>query len=127
MKWIQTVLGIVNRVQRVGCKGDDAGHIRAKALGGRGGKGSKNIFPQSPKVNRGKYRVFEQKLKKWVIACHTTKPAELIESFVCNDKYRRWRPTKVLYTVKAMDPDNDCKWTSFSWGFANPRTAQCDE
>ena len=110
-----------------GCADDDAGHILANSLGGKGGVRSKNIFPQSPKVNRGKYNKFEQRVKKWILACHTSEPAELKITLNCGDKFRPRRPTQVHYKVKARDPGNDCKWTTINWSFANPRSKNCDE
>ena len=39
---------------------DDAGHIIARLLGGRGGLNSDNVFAQLSAVNRGEFREFEK-------------------------------------------------------------------
>ena len=48
----------------MGNDNDDAGHILGRVLGGQGGVD--NVFPQLPAINRGEYRVFESKVKKYI-------------------------------------------------------------
>jgi len=50
-------------VQNVGCPSDDAGHAVARALGGKGGSTSNNIFPQNPNANRGVFEKFERSVR----------------------------------------------------------------
>jgi len=45
----------------LGLTTDDAGHILADRLGGSG-KDPVNIFPQSPTINRGVYRIWEARI-----------------------------------------------------------------
>jgi RHS repeat-associated protein len=49
-----------------GRKEDDAGHVIGRQLGGSGGV--KYVFPQTPNVNQGQFRVFETKIRNMVTA-----------------------------------------------------------
>lgn len=49
-------------------KGDDAGHIIGKLLGGRGDLSSDNIFSQNPHINRGAFRDHEAMVRDLVEA-----------------------------------------------------------
>jgi hypothetical protein len=53
-------------------KGDDAGHIIGKLLGGRGDVVD-NLFAQNAHINRGAYRVFERRIADAAIAGSTLK------------------------------------------------------
>ncbi|MFW1842797.1 DNA/RNA non-specific endonuclease [Acinetobacter pittii] len=48
------------------CSKVQAGHLLAKRLGGSGGVG--HVFPQTPRINMGTYRVYEGKVAKDVEA-----------------------------------------------------------
>jgi hypothetical protein len=52
--------------QKMGCPSDDAGHAVGSRLGGRGSRS--NIFPQTPKVNRGEFRDYEAEIAEQVAA-----------------------------------------------------------
>jgi hypothetical protein len=58
-------------VHSIGFSHDDAGHILANRLGGSG-IDAINIFPQSPSINRGIYREFEDHIYKCVSASQST-------------------------------------------------------
>lgn len=80
-------------VKAIGNKGDDAGHILAKILGGQGGKG--NIFPQLKGINRGDYRAFEKQIRDLLKS--GSGPLDLKWSFTYNGKGTR--PTGIQYDV----------------------------
>lgn len=115
--------------QAVGCPGDQAGHIRGNALGGKGGKTSRNIFPQAPSVNMGAFRSYEAQVRKWVETCHASGNAKLVVkvSFTFGDSVRPERPRYVHYTIKGGDPTDHCKQKTMSWSFENPRSSTCKE
>lgn len=56
--------GSRDKARSMGNDNDDAGHILGRVLGGQGGVD--NVFPQLPAINRGVYRVFESKVKKYI-------------------------------------------------------------
>lgn len=119
-------------IQKIGCldaKGrpsDDAGHIVAKSLGGRGGP--RNIFPQNPTMNRGKYRSFEQDIAKLVAEKKGRKfvyaePVLLKISFSFGNRKFPDRPTGVRYCYEARKTggrtEKKCKF------FGNRQPSQC--
>ena len=73
---------------------DDAGHILGALLGGSG-TDLRNIFPQLPKINRGKYRVFEGKIRNYINKHGTV---HLEWKFVYANGGTR--PTQIVYIVK---------------------------
>ena len=50
--------------KRLGNANDDAGQILAKILGGSGG--IDNVFPQFKGLNRGQYRTFEKRVRRYI-------------------------------------------------------------
>lgn len=54
------------RVRSYGCSNDDAGHAIGRQLGGDGGVNG--VFPQSPNINRGEFRDFENYIADLVAA-----------------------------------------------------------
>ena len=60
--------GSARRYAQAYGRSDDAGHLIGRALGGRGGRYSKNIVPQNAHVNRGAYRSYEQFVARRVAA-----------------------------------------------------------
>jgi hypothetical protein len=95
--------------QSLGHSDDDAGHIYANQLGGLATP--INIFPQSPHINRGPYRMFETK----IYDCLKTGGAE---SATLNWKFTysstsSTRPTHVSYSASF---DKGCDHMTESFG-----------
>jgi hypothetical protein len=74
---------------------DDAGHAVGNALGGKGGKRSRNIFPQAPSVNRGAFNQFEQQIVGEVEA-----GKEVYVRVVPRYAPGSTRPYEILYQVR---------------------------
>ena len=55
-----------DRARGFGCQDDDAGYAIGKNLGGDGGVNG--VFPQTPNINRGEFRDFEQSIARAVQA-----------------------------------------------------------
>lgn len=85
--------------RKLGCPLDDAGHVVGNRLGGKGGK--KFVFPQSPGINRGRFRDFEADIANDVAAGNTahlninlvykgasTRPDEIVYSYTVNGRTR---------------------------------------
>ncbi len=124
--------GAYKYIKKIGCldrKGnpsDDAGHIVAKSLGGRGGPS--NIFPQHPGTNRGRYRSWERTITKLVAKKKRGKfvyaqPVVLTISFNFGNRKLPDRPTGVRYCYAAKRMRGSvvkkCKT------FGNPQPSQC--
>lgn len=74
---------------------DDAGHIFARLLGGRGGASSNNIFAQLPGINRGSFRDHE----KWVAAqVQAGKDVRVKVTLIYGDATTT-RPSSIRYDV----------------------------
>lgn len=117
-------------VRKLGCKNDDAGHAIAKKLGGEGGARSKNLFPQSPKVNRGRFNKFEKDVIELVKqdADKDGKPdyeVKITVSFTYGSREPKHRPTHVHYRVEARNQKGRTKLVSVS--FDNPLPARPKE
>ena len=84
-----------------GCQDDDAGHAIGKNLGGDGdgdgdGDGGVNgVFPQTPNINRGEFRGFEQSIARAVQAGDN-----VIVRVVPQYAGGATRPHEVLYQVR---------------------------
>lgn len=78
-----------------GVEDDDAGHILAHNLGGCG-TCPINIFPQSPHVNRGAWKEFEENIAKCL---DVASQANLSWKFVYQSN-NDWRPFAVKYLVQ---------------------------
>ena len=99
-----------------GSKGDDAGHILGSQLGGCG-KCKMNIFPQTPSVNKGRFRVFEDKIRSCFDSDGATR-ANLSWTFTHNGEQAR--PDRIFYAAtfdvgcapKSQWFDNPCIRTS---------------
>lgn len=99
----------------LGDDNDDAGHIYANELGGLATP--INIFPQSPTINRGQYRSFEEK----IYACLKTggaSSATLNWSFKYSSTSST-RPTSVTYKASFDDGCDDMSQT-----FENPHSTE---
>ncbi len=79
--------------RQMGCAKDDAGHAAGSRLGGSGGKG--NIFPQTPSVNRGKFRDFENQ-----VAREVEKGKSVVIRVVPDYGVSATRPDSVLYQAR---------------------------
>lgn len=82
-------------VQRLGLESDDAGHAIGQNLGGLGGVRGRQIFPQTPNVNRGVYNQFEQQVVRRVKAGDN-----LFARVVPRYREGATRPFEVLYQVR---------------------------
>ncbi|PWK14456.1 DNA/RNA non-specific endonuclease [Tumebacillus permanentifrigoris] len=81
--------------RQLGNPDDDAGHALGNVLGGPGGAMAGNIFPQSPNVNRGDFRVFESYVVKAVNA-----GKQVFVRVVPRYKAGSTRPYEILYQVR---------------------------
>jgi hypothetical protein len=91
----------------MGLSSDDAGHLIANALGGKGGKGF--VVPQSPGINRGAFRAFEARIAQDVRA-----GKEVYIRVVPSYSGPATRPAEIMYQVRV-----DGKTTSVV--FPNPQ------
>ena len=55
-------------VRSIGNESDDAGHLIARLLAGRGGKTAGNVFPQNPLINRRDFRMYERLVANEILA-----------------------------------------------------------
>jgi RHS repeat-associated protein len=97
--------------RRMGCDSDDAGHAIGNRLGGKGGK--KNIFPQTPNINRGQFRDFEASIAESV-----SQGSNVIVRVVPQYAIGSTRPHSVLYQARI-----DGQTTSMM--FSNPCPCHC--
>ena len=79
---------------------DDAGHILAQRLGGCG-TCPINIFPQSISINRGKYRMYEEKIYNCII--NTSLNSKLYWHFDYLEN--NTRPYQILYVANISEPE----------------------
>jgi hypothetical protein len=91
----QTTTEAREHVRVLGKQTDDAGHAIGKNLGGKGGKTSGNIFPQSPTVNRGAFAQFEKQVAKDVKA-----GKEVFTKVTPKYKPGATRPHEIVYQVR---------------------------
>jgi hypothetical protein len=73
----------------------DAGHLISRLLGGPGGAGARNFFPQLPKTNRGKFAQFEKDVARLVDAGN-----DVWIRVSLRYKGNSTRPYEVLYQVR---------------------------
>ena len=101
-------------VQRMAnCKKVQAGHFLAKRLGGSGGVG--HVFPQTPGINMGAYRVFEAQVANDIDKYGSGKVDILFRYPNSNSKI----PNAIWYTyevggkkfIRQFDNPNPCKKT----------------
>ena len=114
----------------VGCPDDDAGHIIGKQLGGKGGVGSKNIFPQNSSYNRGDFAKFEGQVKKTVKKSNSSCPKVTIKAsvtFTFGNAHRPHRPTMIHYSVEYGDSEENCRKKTLSRSFPNPMSSMCQK
>ena len=86
-------------VREIGYSKDAAGHVIARALGGRGGKNSGNIFPQNPKSNNSSYKRWEKKIIAGLRSGDYTQVAIKV-TFRFRDKTKPKRPTDLRYAIE---------------------------
>jgi hypothetical protein len=85
--------GVRAAIRAIGNALDDAGHLIARRLGGPGHL-TNNLFPQLRAVNRGQYRMFEQRIAQFVAQGNTVLvQIRLIYTGAST------RPDGVVYTV----------------------------
>lgn len=88
--------GVRKAMKKIGAKGDDAGHLIAKMLGGPGNDVN-NFVPMNLSINRGRFRVFETKIRD-AIKKNKTWEARLTLDLTYNPsgKYPK-RPDTILF------------------------------
>lgn len=91
-----------NSSRNDGCPGDDAGHILARMLGGRGDTRD-NVDPMQSTLNRGQYRAFELFLMNMLVENPTHRVDTLHEIFFNSDSERPRRPELITYNAKFYD------------------------
>ncbi len=86
--------------RRLGCFLDDAGHAIANALGGSG-RIAKNLFPQNPNYNRGRYKDWEGKIRS-LVADGRKAPvgAKITLTFSYGSPGKPNRPRAIKYEVQ---------------------------
>eukprot|EP00928_Gymnodinium_smaydae_P030201 TRINITY_DN22512_c0_g2_i1.p1 TRINITY_DN22512_c0_g2~~TRINITY_DN22512_c0_g2_i1.p1 ORF type:complete len:190 (-),score=28.06 TRINITY_DN22512_c0_g2_i1:173-742(-) len=98
----------------LGDSDDDAGHIFANQLGGKAVP--INIFPQSPHINRGPYRKFEEQIYKCMSGESTKATLQWTFTYESSEATR---PTHVTYSASF---DKGCD--DMSQAFPNPSKSQ---
>lgn len=98
-------------VQAVGCPTDDAGHIIANMLGGKGGSTSNNIFPQHGSINRGVFKAYETYVRE-----------ELCKKDKDTDEYI-FEKTDVKVTLNYGDRDHPNRPTQVHYSVINHKVA----
>jgi RHS repeat-associated protein len=81
------------RARKLGHSTDDAGHTIGNQLGGKGGV--KEIFPQNPHVNRGKFAQHESAIAEYVE--RTQQPVDIVQKYHYGNGGTR--PTRIEYTT----------------------------
>jgi len=87
----------VGLVKAFGCKGDHAGHLVAKVLGGPGTRD--NIVPMNPSTNRSTYRRFENTVQLMVEQWGEVD----LEINLTYDREHPLRPTRIEYIARWRD------------------------
>jgi hypothetical protein len=85
-----------------GLASDDAGHLLARILGGRGGKSASNIVAINSVLNRGKMAQFESRIAEYI---RTNSVAARISASV-DYVGRDGRPSQITYGVLFSDGTN---------------------
>jgi len=86
--WVQSVVGKAD---------DDAGHLIARALGGKGGKTSMNIIAQNRRINRGAYRVWEKEVREFI----TSHGSGVVDIKLIYASATDTRPIVIIYNARA--------------------------